>query len=708
MAPGLAYTWNEIVRIFLLLVGPPWTLLALLMWSRIIETPTNPYLWLGYALGSAGVWGAFVQAIPAAREILRPQATDALPPIQGAPATPVPTPLAPPVIPIEPPTFLYPRLTPPAPPRLFGRTAFLNELVADLCQPDAPRRPLALTALQGLPGIGKTALALAIAHHPQIKQTFPDGQFWISLGPQPDLMIESGLIIEELGGSMESAITLRDRADLLKALLRGKQLLLLVDDVWQVDDARIFLDACAPPTRVLITTRHAQIAMDLHAAIREVWVLLEQPSLAVLAVAGPGARAAVDADTDGARRLAEEVGHLPLALEVAGRYLNRLAEHTGAAQAIATLRQELNDEAARVLRLRAAQRRPGLDDAQPSLEAVLGLSYTHHLGDDATRRAFRTLAVFGAQPLTFDLPALSAVWGGVNADSSPAQINEWRIALADAGLLQNIAEDSPARYRVHQIVAAYAMTLLRQTPAEQQAAALAYARHYAGLVESADDLITGDQLLAGLAWLDKEIDQVRRAIGWALGQTSAEGYAALRDLVRPLRNYAIGARSLHREIAPWLEGALNACRALQDRSGEANVLKAQGDVLQFLKQMGEALEKYEAALGLFRAVGDRLGEANVLKAQGDALIRSGDVDEGMRMLEAARRLYAAIGARAGLSNVGITLARYAISQNNLAAAIEYMQPAADFGQEIGHPLGAQLQAQIDGWRAALQDREDKP
>jgi predicted Zn-dependent protease len=38
---------------------------------------------------------------------------------------------------------------------------------------------------------------------------------------------------------------------------------------------------------------------------------------------------------------------------------------------------------------------------------------------------------------------------------------------------------------------------------------------------------------------------------------------------------------------------------------------------------------------------------------------------------------------------------------DFAAAIEYMQPAADFGMEINHPLGPQLQAEIDSWKAQL-------
>jgi tetratricopeptide (TPR) repeat protein len=135
------------------------------------------------------------------------------------------------------------------------------------------------------------------------------------------------------------------------------------------------------------------------------------------------------------------------------------------------------------------------------------------------------------------------------------------------------------------------------------------------------------------------------------------------------------------------------------------VLKAQGDVLAFLDQRQEALERYDQALGLFRQVGARLGEANVLQAQGDAALRAGETEQGLRLLDEARGLYAAIGARAGLSNVGIVLARHAAAQGDYAAAIEYMQPAADFGIEVDHPLGPQLQAEIEHWKAQLEQQQ---
>ncbi len=68
------------------------------------------------------------------------------------------------------------------------------------------------------------------------------------------------------------------------------------------------------------------------------------------------------------------------------------------------------------------------------------------------------------------------------------------------------------------------------------------------------------------------------------------------------------------EVLARLERALAAARRSNDRLGEANTLRAIGDVLQFRKESDAALRSYETALTLYRALGDRLGEANTLAA----------------------------------------------------------------------------------------------
>ena len=110
------------------------------------------------------------------------------------------------------------------------------------------------------------------------------------------------------------------------------------------------------------------------------------------------------------------------------------------------------------------------------------------------------------------------------------------------------------------------------------------------------------------------------------------------------------------------------------RLGEANVLKAQGDVLYFLKQTEEALARYDQALGLFRTVGARLGEANVLSALArDALGK--DRDRAIQLLGQAKSLRQEIG---DIYSLAVDLGNFgaALLQNGFAEdAVLYLSEA---------------------------------
>ena len=128
------------------------------------------------------------------------------------------------------------------------------------------------------------------------------------------------------------------------------------------------------------------------------------------------------------------------------------------------------------------------------------------------------------------------------------------------------------------------------------------------------------------------------------------------------------------------EAALAFYRDIGDRLGEANTLKAIGDVLQFLKRSTEALERYEAALAFYRDIGDRLGEANTLKAIGDVLQFLDRRTEALERYEAALAFYRDIGARLGEAN---SLQAIGILQEDLNMGLEYCLAALELYTQIG-------------------------
>ena len=71
---------------------------------------------------------------------------------------------------------------PALPNHFLGRDALVDNLVQRLLAGQST----ALLA-EGLPGVGKTTLAVVLAHHPAILAHFSDGVLWAGLGPTPDV-----------------------------------------------------------------------------------------------------------------------------------------------------------------------------------------------------------------------------------------------------------------------------------------------------------------------------------------------------------------------------------------------------------------------------------------------------------------------------------------------------------------------------------------
>src|SRR5215813_12575255 len=70
------------------------------------------------------------------------------------------------------------------------------------------RGNVALTALNGLPGVGKTALAVMLAHDPEVRAYFSDGVLWAGLGPNPSMPGHLNRWGSLLGVSMRQMATL--------------------------------------------------------------------------------------------------------------------------------------------------------------------------------------------------------------------------------------------------------------------------------------------------------------------------------------------------------------------------------------------------------------------------------------------------------------------------------------------------------------------
>lgn len=343
-----------------------------------------------------------------------------------------------------------PGSAPPLPTLIIGREQDMAELKTRLgiTAEEKPSAPQILTAVRGWPGVGKTTLASALAYDESVIKGFPDGVLWVSLGQNPNILSELATWGRALGtDDLLRVRTAEEASSQLRAMLRNKRLLLIIDDVWDSKQAIPFMvggKTCA----TLITTRINQVANELAPTPRDIYrldQLTEEKALELLSALAP---TVVTAHPDKSLELVKELEGLPLAIQVAGHMLNVEASlGFGVIDLIRELR-----EGAKLLSAKAPADRTDLANETTPTVAVLLQRSTDHL-DSLTRDCYAYLGAFAPKPATFDLAAMKAVW----QVEDPKPIAR---TLVDRGLLEPVP--TTGRFQMHAVLVMHAKSLLTE------------------------------------------------------------------------------------------------------------------------------------------------------------------------------------------------------------------------------------------------------
>lgn len=335
-----------------------------------------------------------------------------------------------------------PFLAPPQQPyKLVGRDVSLKKLKKRLFAGDT----LALSALNGFPGVGKTALAVALAHDKEVMAHFTDGVLWAGLGRNADPFRHLGDWMSALGiheTEIKNARTLEERMKIIKIAINTRRMLLVVDDAWNTEDALRFKIG-GPNCAHLLTTRQIHIAFDFagnegRAVVHE---LSEGKGLELLK---QFAKTVVEDEFEDAKKIVKAVGGLPLALILIGKYLQKEAvSHQTSRIRRALERIEWVEERLRLEQSPASvEHHPSLVGGLISLQAVIAI--TDEALDKDASFALQTLSVFPPKPNTFSEEAAIFV-----TTKSPVVLD----TMFDYGILESGGRD---RYMIHQTIADYA------------------------------------------------------------------------------------------------------------------------------------------------------------------------------------------------------------------------------------------------------------
>ena len=264
---------------------------------------------------------------------------------------------------------------------------------------DAKGDSVAITAaLRGAGGYGKTTLAKALAHDPEIADAYFDGILWAELGEKPENLLSIVAdLIEILSGERPGLENLNSAAAKLGEALGDRRILLVIDDAWREQDLRQFLQGGRNTTR-LITTRRDDI-LPFEADRQAVDAMAADEALALLSSGLPGA----ETKKQSLAALAVRLGEWAQLLKLVNAFLRDrvVRNHEPLPLAIAGVNKRLD-----VKGLTAFEAKNEADRAK-AIAKTIGVSLDLLSEDERTR--FAELAVF---PEDVDVPlgVVSRLW----------------------------------------------------------------------------------------------------------------------------------------------------------------------------------------------------------------------------------------------------------------------------------------------------------
>ena len=484
--------------------------------------------------------------------------------------------------------FLAPNLPPHHVPRGLELATLRNLLLGQ-------ERDVAVTALRGMGGIGKTTLAIALCHDKQIIDAFPDGILWATLGPQADLLsaqVAWGMAFDEDLTNLPDA---EARASLLRSLLYDKRCFLVIDDIW--DTSHISpMQVGGPQCATLVTTRERKVAQKVGVA-HDLDVL--EPDQAIALLERWVGEIAED-EKAVAGELAKRLGYLPLGLALAGAQTQEgetweelLAVFRNAQGADITL-LDLDDPAVR----------------DESLALTFDLSLKR-LGE-ALPEQFAMLGVFAAgREAPFSAEAAAAVWE-VKPISAKKKVLR---RLVQAAILDKEEEN----YTLHLVLGDYARSQLNDD--KRKYAEIRHQTHYLEVLKRSEkDWQT----------VETAMPQIRTAWKRIASNDSDSLYAWATAA-----NTFFNLRGLWDDKIAWVEAVLIAAHSAGQREREGWCENELGITFYNLGELDRALEHCQTSRELYREMGDRIGEATSRNYLGGIYDRRGELDVALEHFQAS-------------------------------------------------------------------------
>ena len=511
-------------------------------------------------------------------------------------------------------------------------------------------RGVRLLTLTGPGGVGKTRLALEIAH--DLRDSFADGLVWIDLTALRDPSLVPQTVAHLLG--------LREQADhafseQVRAFLQDKQCLLLLDNVEHVLSTADFIAdllANCPRLQVLVTSR-----VPLHLRAEQQLVLTPLSQAAAMALFRERAQQVqpgLDNNLPTVAAICDQLDRLPLAIELAAAHVRVLS--------LPVLLERLSQ---RLLLLRGGAR--DLPERQRTMREAIAWSY-----DLLTATEQQWLCALGVFMGGCQLAAVEAVCQGKEPIASDVGLSTIA-ALVNASLIQvETTREGLTRYRLLEVIREYAVEQMR-AGGEEDLYQRRHAEYYAALAEEAERVGPGQG--SREAHLEQESANGRAALHWAYER----GEVALGLRLATWFGLFWMKRGQMSEGNMWLERMLALDEAAGAQAAPATVrsraLYYASRLAMHLGRTDRAAALAGEALALAERTGDQADISNVLAMLGSIALATGSQEEAATHFTESYAVAKRAGDVAAMGLALLNLGEIARKRGEVARATEFLEEA---------------------------------
>ncbi|MEW5720307.1 MAG: tetratricopeptide repeat protein [Chloroflexota bacterium] len=537
-------------------------------------------------------------------------------------------------------------------PRVLETYAGREDVFKQVVRALAPGKPVIIHGRAPIGGLGKTELAIRLAH--QLREQFPDGILWANI-PTARPIDTLAIWARAYGGlgvlghgdlrfefrplplEARQMAEVNARVDALRERLRGKRVLAILDGVVdERDDEQLtlYLRALRDCT-VIVTSRVMRLpALDTARASAvevprmtdvEAWELFTR-IVGSQRLAGEHIAFA---------RIGQMLDWMPLALDLIAC---QLREHP--TWSVNGCAQMIEEERARLESLKYGY------TAARGVQTAMNVS--HQNLNPEEQKFFTCLGTFVGDD--FDADAARYV-----TETTRATAHSTLNHLKSLSLVRE--KGRLGRYTLHPVLRLFAHTKLEDAEADWR-----MATYYCALAKEQGRKLQGNEFHGALSILDTELSNIVAAHTWARSRNNRMGWELCRDFAYGAMTYYFNLKAMWSDWIAWSTIGIEACQKLGDEHSASSIAGGLGMVYYRQKDLDQASEFYKAALAIMEKLGDASGIATIHMNLGNVQTEKQQwqaaIDSYAKSLQIHERLGDMRGLAQTRANMGMLYAKY--------------------------------------------------